>query len=518
MLGFCNQINVKAGFTGSMHCLRFSAVNHSSMSAVLEQQQQARARTTPLNIKNTLTKDITAQGICGHDGRVVKLTQKGLEYGRQIGMATLQSKLRSITIPDISGKARLSRFGKAKYRISGIRVVSAGIPKSAVGLVPNSGIRLSIGNAFIRLRGNYRARYKFIRTSGSFDLSVSGVSISSQIIVRRDGTGRPTVSSANCVARVGNANIKFHGGASWLYKLFRRKINKAFRKALEKKICPSVTDAVSGLNPRLKTLNVLARVDKYAEIEYSMAAQPAVSKDFIEFGLKGEFYNIGKHREPPFAATPFSLQAHNGSMLYIGLSSFTINSAGFVYKNTGILSLSVTDDKIPKSSPVRLNTRTFGVFIPEIAKRFPNLKVKLLVKSSTPPKIAFDPDRATLRVQGTVTAYAIRTNGTLAPLFILNLDTSVSARAYIVGVKLAGTVTLNNISITLSKSYVGQFKVKLLQDILTVVLKLVVVPQVNVQLQQGFPLPTLDKMKLVNPQLRIMKDYMLIGTDVQFAP
>uniref|UniRef100_A0AAU7NHM7 Bactericidal permeability-increasing protein n=1 Tax=Anguilla rostrata TaxID=7938 RepID=A0AAU7NHM7_ANGRO len=451
-------------------------------------------------------------------GVKVRLTQKGLEYGRQIGVATLQSKLMSIKLPDMSGEEKVSPIGKVKYSITGMQITSLGLPTTAVGLVPETGVSLSIENAFISIHGNWKVRYMFIKDSGSFDLAVSGLTITSLITLQSDETGRPTVSNANCVARVGSVNIKLHGGASWLYNLFDSFIDQALREALENQICPRVADAVSEMNPRLKTLNVLAQVDKYAEIEYSMVATPVITKEFINFDLKGEFYNIGKHQEPPFAATPFSLLAQNTSMLYFGLSSFTVNSAGFVYNNAGILSLYITDDMIPPKSPLRLNTKTFGAFIPEIAKRFPNLMMKLLVKTSSPPNITFERDNMTLRATGTVTAYAIQTNGTLAPLFILILDASVSAQAGITGVKLAGTVALNKIGLTVGTSYVGPFQVKSLENILLLVLKVAVIPQVNVRLQQGFPLPTLGKMNLVNAQLQVQKDYMLIGTDVHFEP
>lgn len=51
------------------------------------------------------------------------------------------------------------------------------------------------------------------KDSGSFDLSVKRLSISVTIGVKGDDTGRPTVSSANCAASVGDVSIKFHGGA-----------------------------------------------------------------------------------------------------------------------------------------------------------------------------------------------------------------------------------------------------------------------------------------------------------------
>lgn len=64
------------------------------------------------------------------------------------------------------------------------------------------------------------------------------------------------------------------------------------------------------------------------------------------FLLKGEFYNIGKHQEPPFTPAAYSLPSENNNMLYMALSAFTANSAGFVYNKAGVLSLYVTDDMV----------------------------------------------------------------------------------------------------------------------------------------------------------------------------
>uniref|UniRef100_A0A8C4FFL3 Bactericidal permeability-increasing protein n=1 Tax=Dicentrarchus labrax TaxID=13489 RepID=A0A8C4FFL3_DICLA len=440
-------------------------------------------------------------------GVKVKLTEKGLEYGRDLGMATIQQKLKTIKVPDMSGEQRVSPIGKVHYSLTNMHIVNVGLPKSAVDLVPGTGVRLSITNAFISLQGNWRVKYlRIIKDSGSFDLNVNGLTITSSIAIKSDETGRPAVSSVNCAATVSKASIKFHGGASWLYNLFSKFIDKALRNALQNKICPLVADAISDLNPHLKTLNVLAKVDPYAEIEYSMVSSPTVSKSSIDFSLKGEFYNIGKHQEPPFSPKPFTLAPQINNMLYIGVSAFTTNSAAFVYNKAGALSLAITDDMIPQSSPIRLNTRTFGAFIPQIAKRFPGLMMKLLVKTVKDPIITFETNNMTVQAIGTVTAYAIQPNATLSPLFVLNMV------GYTTGKKKASVMDL-----TLGTSYVGDFQVGSLDNILQMVLKVVVIPKLNVQLAKGYPLPTLGKMKLVNTQLQVLKDYMLIGTDVQFT-
>ncbi|TNN78594.1 Bactericidal permeability-increasing protein [Liparis tanakae] len=444
-------------------------------------------------------------------GVKVKLTAKGLEYGRQLGMVSIQKKLKTIKVPDMSGKQRVSPIGKVKYSLTNIQIVDVGLPTSALDLVPGTGVRLSIAKAFINLHGNWRVKYlRVIKDSGSFDLKVSGLTVTTSIAIKSDETGRPVVSTVNCVAKVGSVSVKFHGGASWLYNLFKKFVEKALRNALDKKICTLVGDAVTDLNPQLKTLNVVAKVDKYAEIEYSMVSAPAVTKASIEFGMKGEFYNIGKHQEPPFTAAAFSLPPETDRMLYIGLSAFTANSAAYVYNTAGALSLDITDDMIPRGSPIRLNTRTFYVFLPQLAKRFPGLMMKLLVRTAKAPVVTFEPNKATVEASSTVTAYAIQPNATLSPLFVLNMETSASARVFVSGMRLAGAVNLNKMDLTLGKSYVGDFQVRTLNSIFQTVLKLVVIPILNVQLAKGYPLPALGKMNLVNTQLQVLKEHVSI--------
>ncbi|TNN25574.1 Bactericidal permeability-increasing protein [Liparis tanakae] len=143
--------------------------------------------------------------------------------------------------------------------------------------------------------------------------------------------------------------------------------------------------------------------------------------------------------------------------------------------------------------------------------------MKLLVRTAKNPVVTFEPNNATVEASSTVTAYAIQPNATLSPLFVLNMETSVSARVFVSGMRLAGAVNLNKMDLTLGTSYVGDFQVRTLNSIFQTVLKLVVIPTLNVQLAKGYPLPTLGKMNLVNTQLQVLKDYVMVGTDVQFT-
>ncbi|KAJ7998551.1 hypothetical protein DPEC_G00206080 [Dallia pectoralis] len=455
--------------------------------------------------------------LAANPGVKVILTEKAIEYGKQIGMATLLKKLKTIHIPDMAGTQDLSPIGSVKYSLTEMNIVNLGLPQSDLTLVPGTGIRLSITNAFINLHGNWRVQYlSFIHDSGSFDLELSGLTITDSFAIQNDETGRPTVRSLSCEANVASASIEFHGGASWLYNLFSSFIDTALRGALQNQICPLLADSINDMNQQLKSLNILTKVDNYAEIDNAMVTSPSISKSSIDLGLKGEFYNIGKHQEPPFYPGPFSMPPLVNNMIYIGVSEFTANSAGFVYNNAGALSLRVTDEMIPQQSPIRLNTKAFGVFIPEIAKRFPDLMVELLVKTDKMPTISFQADNVTVQASSTMTAYAVQTNGTLSPLFILNMEGSVSARLKVTGAKLSGSTTLNKFEVALGTSYVGPFQVQSFENILIIALKAFVIPKINTRLEMGFPLPAIGKMELLNTNLQVLKDCMVIGTDVRF--
>uniref|UniRef100_A0A673H1S2 Bactericidal permeability-increasing protein n=1 Tax=Sinocyclocheilus rhinocerous TaxID=307959 RepID=A0A673H1S2_9TELE len=378
-------------------------------------------------------------------GVKVRLTQKGLEYA--------ETQHLTIKVPDISGTEKVDlNFPDVPVRM---QIVNLGLPKSALGLVPDTGVMLSIGNAYINLHGNWRVKYlRIIKDSGSFDLAVSELTISTTIAVTSDDTSRATVSMTNCAATV---NVKFHGGKHLIFCPFISCFHDSWLHTVSHsiyllfQICPLVADSIADINPHLKTLNVLAKVDQYAEIEYSMVGSPVVSNTSIDLGLKVTF----SITEPPFSPTPFSLPSQDTDM-------------------AGALRLYITDDMIPSGSPICLNTKTFGTFIPQADSKMIYFRLRKSV----------------------VTAYTIQPNSTLFPLFVLNLEGSVSTHIYVTELKMAGNVTLNKIDMSLAKSYVGPFQV-------------VVIPKVNARLQEGYPLPAIGKMQLVNSQLQVLKGNLM---------
>ncbi|XP_048464143.1 bactericidal permeability-increasing protein-like [Rhincodon typus] len=384
--------------------------------------------------------------LCTNPGLKVRVTQKALDYGRQVGIQVLQQKLKEIQFPDVKGKARVSVFGRVKYKITGMRIDNFGLPQSAIGFSAGTGIKLSISNAYVRVSGKWKVRYHFISSSGSFDVSVSGLSISEAIGMTRDETGRPAVHSAGCSASIGKLSIKFHGRAKRVYNLIARFLKGRFRSSLIRQICSKVSSAVNGLEEHLRNMKVVQHVDKYAVIEYSLVNPIAITNAFMDLDLKGEFYSVVKREEPPFKPRPILLSDQTDHMMYLGLSDFFVNSAGFAYYRAGALIMKITDDMIPKHSPIRLNTSTFGAVLPQVEKLYPNMLILMSFHANKQPVLKLAPNNITIQASGDINTFAILPNSSLAPLFVLGISASVSAQVTVSDMKLIGSLKLNRLN------------------------------------------------------------------------
>ncbi|CAI9593022.1 unnamed protein product, partial [Staurois parvus] len=145
----------------------------------------------------------------GNPGAVVRITQKGLDYARQIGINVLQQKLSSIRLPNYSGSYDVGILGSVDYQISGMVITNVQLSSSQIVCVPNVGLKVSIIQAFIEIHGYWGVEYLFVSDSGDFTLQVLGISISVGLSLGTDGSGRPTVSTSDCSANIGDMNVHF---------------------------------------------------------------------------------------------------------------------------------------------------------------------------------------------------------------------------------------------------------------------------------------------------------------------
>ncbi|KAF5917555.1 hypothetical protein HPG69_017447 [Diceros bicornis minor] len=451
-------------------------------------------------------------------GIVARITQKGLDYASQQGVAVLKKELEKIQIPDQSGSFKIKILGKGHYSFYSMDVRGFQIPTSQIKLLPNEGLSLSIRNANAKISGKWKARKSFIKTSGNFELSLEGVSISVGLKLGLDpASGHMTASSSSCNNHIDRVHLRMSGSSlGWLIKLFHKNIESSLRNSMTNKICKVVTRTVSSkLQPYLQTLPVTAKIDKVAGIDYSLVAPPKATAESLDGQLKGEFFNLAHHDPPPFAPPLLAFPADHDRMVYLGLSDYFFNTAGLVYHKAGILRMTLKDDMIPKESNFRLTTKFFGSFLPQVAKSFPNMKVQFVIGAASPPHLTMSPAGLVLTPSVDAQAYAVFPNSSLAPLFLLEMNTKISVNVSVKSNRFVGEIKMDKLLLELKHSGIGSFPVELLQDIMNYAIPTVVLPKVNERLQEGFPLPLLKHLQVFNLVLQSHQNFLLVGADVR---
>ncbi|XP_077315167.1 bactericidal permeability-increasing protein-like isoform X2 [Lithobates pipiens] len=402
----------------------------------------------------------------GNPGAVVRITQKGLDYARQIGISVLQQKLSSLHLPDYSGSYDVGILGSVDYHISGMAITSVQLSSSQIVFVPNVGLKVSIDQAFIAIHGNWGVKYLFV----------------------------------------------------WLVNLFDDAISSSLRETMQNQICPQVIDAVNNrLQPVLQSLPVSVKLDDVAAIDYSLTGPPTVTPGNLDVHMKGEVFEIAHRATPPFSPPPLSLPDDHNLMVYFAVSDYLFNTAGYVYQSAGKLVFNVTDDMVPKGSPMRLNTSTFGILIPQLEKMYPDMLMKLVITSHSAPSLNINPGNVSMAPLVDIQAYAILPNSSLAPLFLLNLKTDVFANVAVNSSRIVGNLKLSRVDIELKHSDVGPFSVGLIQTAVNFYLLNTLLPKVNEKFNEGIPLPLLDHVQLENLILKQYEHYLLLGADVHYG-
>uniref|UniRef100_A0A667XV93 Bactericidal permeability-increasing protein n=1 Tax=Myripristis murdjan TaxID=586833 RepID=A0A667XV93_9TELE len=414
----------------------------------------------------------------------VILNNKGLQYGKNVGAGWIQDNLKRVTLPDISGKISIGFLGSVGYTLTGVSVKQCDFPEPSVQFQEDiSGFKSSISGLSVALTGGWRTHYGLIHDGGSFDLAVFDVDVTSTAKLGEDADGHLSISSVNCSADVGDIKMRFRGGASAIIQFFVDNFRGYIVGEMERHICPAVNQYIDAFEHHLQAMNVSFPVDPFLGIDLSLTNLPSVDASSLTLGLKGDFYQIKSHAGPPFKAGPFTLPKQPGFMMSVGFSEFTLNSASYVYFSAGLFSRLVNDSVIPPSSPFHLNTSSFGPYIPQLPKLFPDLLMSLQVYAREMPVFSLQPGLIRLGLLGSIKAFAIQPNATLTPLFKLNVDSKFSGKTWISDGLLKGSVEMDNLTLTLVSSEVGPFQVS--------------------KLAHGFDIPRMKHAQLVNTVLKV---------------
>uniref|UniRef100_A0A4X1TP22 Lipopolysaccharide-binding protein n=1 Tax=Sus scrofa TaxID=9823 RepID=A0A4X1TP22_PIG len=402
-------------------------------------------------------------------GLVARITDKGLEYVAREGVATLQSKLHEVTLPDFNGDFKIKYMGRGHYEFHSLDIHSCELLGSTLTPLPGQGLYLAISDSSIRVKGKWKVRKGILKLDGSFDVKVKGITISVNLLLGSESSGRPTVAVSSCSSHIDDVETHMSGDLSWLLNLFHNQIESRFRRTLESKICEEIQDLVaSDLQPYLQTVPVTTEIDNLAGIDYSLVEAPRATAQMLDVMIKGEIFSLD-HRSPVgFLAPVMRLPEEHSRMVYFAVSDYVFKTASLVYNEAGFLNFSITDDLVPPTSNIRLTTNSFRTFVPRLARLYPNMNLELRGAMVSAPFLNFGSGNLSSTPQIEVEGFVLLPNSVREPVFRLGM-----------------------VSITSSD---GPYLI----------------------LAEGFPLPLLNYIQLHDPVLQIHKDFLLLGTNIRY--
>ncbi|KAL9854181.1 LOW QUALITY PROTEIN: BPI fold-containing family C protein [Geothlypis trichas] len=449
--------------------------------------------------------------LSANPGVKVRMTQKGLEYAREVGLEILKQNVEKEHFPDLTGHEKFG-LGNVKYNISRIHVTAVELPSASISL-PGSGIKLVIGNASLTIGMNWNIR-TWIKDSGRGTVHISKVFVTAILSTHLDNAGPTAIALTSCRTTPGDVDIKLNGKTGFLHNFFIKYLKKPIHRNLVTNSCPNIRAGIQLIDGYLRSLNAVMQIDDLAEVDYSLSGLPAVFQQFIDLDLKGVVFPAGNHTDSPYMAASFTIPDQSESMLYLAFSEHFFQSSSFAYYTAGAFNMTIAEQTC---SYFNINTEIFSSIIPEVAKySIAPYPVMLKLMSTEMPTISLQQDSFMVEIQGSVEVLAILPDSTTQSLFTLNIAANTSISLNIFDQKLMGSLCLNRIQLSLDHSNVGSFEVLLLENFLSYILQTEVIPSANAKLSKGFPLPNLANVTSTRPHITIVQGYVLISTDAHY--
>ncbi|GFR90355.1 bactericidal permeability increasing protein [Elysia marginata] len=459
--------------------------------------------------------------ISTNPGVKVRLTKNGLEYANRIAHAEIVKQLQSLSIPDQSGED-----GDIKYTLSNIRVKGVTPPGSSISLVPGkSGVSWALSNFGISISADWRVKYEkgiiHISTSGSVDASVSGINVVETASFGIDKTGHPSIASSGCSDNIGNVDVDFHGGISFIINLFRSTVEGKIKDLLQPKICDEVVQLINNdAEKSLATMELAVEVAKRFLLDYRLVAPPAITADYMEIWDKGEIFWEAAVKEAPFSPQPLPSWTDNSRMVYIWVTNYSPNTFLYQAHTNGYLKYNVTKKDLPDDSADYLNTtckfKCIGTIIPQIGTKYPNSSVELHLHSTAVPSAVMTNKTLTVELDASVGMWARTPNKTAAYLATLDVNVSLTLQPSIKNEKLNGVITDHSFKLSVVKSAVGELHPTVLNLVIDGILTIAVIPELNEIAAKGVQLPIVGGVQFNNTFLLLQEGYLLIGTDLQY--
>ncbi|XP_053402846.1 lipopolysaccharide-binding protein-like [Mercenaria mercenaria] len=386
-------------------------------------------------------------------------------------------------------------------------------PTSTLGIIPGDGLSWKGSNADITVHGDFSIKKWIFSSRGSFTATVSGVAVRLGVDIGKGDNGRPSIAARGCSSDIDHVDLKFHGGMSWLYNMFKRNVGGIIKTVVFEQMCKEINKKINDDGEKiLAKLKVTTPLAKKFLLDYRLTQKPSFQTQYMETFHKGEiFWLSSPTTESPLIPPPMPTNTDTDSMLYLWVSDYMFDTIGYTAQKHGFLVYNITQKNLPPCLSGLLDTtcdgfKCIGKIIPETGEKFPNSVVEIRMTSTQAPTMNVSSDGMSLNFAGKIDFYATKP-GTSSTPFLLSLNAimSTTVNVTIENKLLYARVDDLNLKLKFGKSAVGKFDDVFLDSLIKVALDVYVITQLNDLGKKGFPLPVSDKINFENTKISFAK-------------
>ncbi|XP_053572543.1 BPI fold-containing family C protein-like [Bombina bombina] len=383
--------------------------------------------------------------LADNPGIRVHFTQNGLNYGMNLGMKYLLSAMSSQPLQDTKGSITIESE-PLDYEIKDIRLEQFQYAQSTAVFVPGKGIQMSIKGGNATVYNNWNLNSWLIKDSGSSIVHVKGISISLVVGARRAQTGSLSIYPVSCLSDIKDVNINMLDGVSYFYDTFKEELETLIRSSFKEQLCSALETQVQKLDVSLSQMQSNVSLANVLGVDISLVSNPQFTEKIAQIDLKGMFYSLVNMTRTSFQPAPLTMGGQTKSMVYIGISQASINSASLSY----FLSGGFTFHLIKYMSSIKITTSDLSAILPEISKQYKKpAPVQVLISASSAPAFTLKPNNLTVEFAGLITVYASQPTLKRESLLSAHIVSSISANVSITdtnsmhGLNLTGSIHLN---------------------------------------------------------------------------
>ncbi|KAJ4848468.1 hypothetical protein Tsubulata_032227 [Turnera subulata] len=449
----------------------------------------------------------------------ILISQQGLDFVKDLLVSKAISSMIPLKLPKIAKSTKVPFLGSVRMVLSNITIREVGVLKSYVK-PGDTGVAIVASGATCNLTMNWYYEYTTwflpveIRDRGSASVQVEGMEMGLTLGLENQA-GTLKLSLMDCGCYVKDISINLDGGASWLYQGMIDAFEEQIESAVESAISKNLGEGIIKLDSFLQSLPKEIPVDDIASVNVTFVDNPALTNSSIGFDISGLFTarkNVAVPMHYYKNALPSVFCTYPLKMIGISLEEAVFSSASGLYYDAKFMQWIV--DKIPDQS--LLNTAGWRFIIPQLYKKYPNHDMNMNLSLSSPPVVKISERNIDATVYADLIIDVLEADKVI-PVACISLVISGSGSVRISGNNLAGSVKINDFSMSLKWSDIGNLRMYLIQPVMWTVIQTVFLPYANARLGQGFPLPIIHGFTLQNAEIIFSSSKVTVCSDLAFT-